>query len=54
MKVLKRLSALISWVILLGFVHAGAVLAATISFNVPLTGAQGVPPVDTTGSEPRS
>ncbi len=50
MKVLKRLSALISCVILLGFVHAGAVLAAPISFKVPLTGAQGVPPVDTTGS----
>lgn len=50
MKVLKRLSALISCVILLGFVHAGAVLAAPVSFKVPLTGAQGVPPVDTTGS----
>ena len=50
MKVLKRQSALISCVILLGFVHAEAVLADPTSFKVPLTGAQGVPPVDTTGS----
>jgi hypothetical protein len=50
MKVLKRQSALISCVFLLGFVHAGAVLADPTSFKVPLTGAQCVPPVDTTGS----
>jgi CHRD domain len=50
MKVSRRQSALISCVILLGFVHAGAALADPTSFKVPLNGAQCVPPVDTTGS----
>ena len=50
MKALKRQCALIPFVILLGFVDAGAVRADAISFKVPLTGAQCVPPVDTTGS----
>src|ERR1700677_626370 len=50
MKALKRPSALISCVLLLGFMHAGAVLADPTSFKVPLTGAQGVPPVDTTAT----
>jgi hypothetical protein len=50
MKVTRRQSTLISCVILLGFVHAEAVLAEPTSFKVPLTGAQCVPPVDTTGS----
>jgi CHRD domain len=50
MKVLKRQSALISCVILLGFVHAEAVLADPTSFKVPLSGAQDVPPVDTTAT----
>ncbi len=50
MKVLRRQIALIPCVILLGFVYAGGARAAAISFKVPLTGAQCVPPVDTTGS----
>ncbi len=50
MKVSRRQIALIPCVILLGFVYAGAVRAEGISFKVPLTGAQCVPPVDTTGS----
>ena len=50
MKALKRQRALIPCVILLGFMHAGAVRADATSFKVPLTGAQCVPPVDTTGS----
>jgi hypothetical protein len=50
MKVSRRQSVLISCVILLGFVHPGPVLADPTSFKVPLTGAQGVPPVDTTAT----
>ena len=50
MKATKRQRALIPFVILLGFVDAGAVRADATSFKVPLTGAQGVPPVDTAGS----
>ena len=50
MKALKRQRALIPFVILLGFVNAGAARADPTSFKVPLTGAQCVPPVDTTGS----
>jgi hypothetical protein len=50
MKALKRPSALIPCILLLGFMHAGAVLADPTSFKVPLTGAQGVPPVDTTAT----
>ena len=48
MKALKRQRALLPFVVLLGFVNAGAALADPTSFKVPLTGAQGVPPVDTT------
>ena len=47
MKVSRRQGALISCIVLLGFMHPEAVLADPISFKVPLTGAQGVPPVDT-------
>jgi hypothetical protein len=50
MKVLKGQRALIPFVILLGFMNAGAALADATSFKVPLTGAQGVPPVDTAGT----
>src|ERR1700743_3636128 len=50
MKVLKRPSAIIPCVLFLGFVNAGAALADATSFKVPLTGAQSVPAVDTTGS----
>src|SRR5262245_2732775 len=50
MKVLKRQRAFIPCVILLGFVYAGEVRADPTSFKVPLTGAQCVPPVDTTAS----
>jgi len=50
MKVLRRRSALIPCVILLGFVYAEGARADAISFKVPLTGAQCVPPVDTPGS----
>jgi hypothetical protein len=50
MKALKLQRALIPFVILLGFVGAGPVRADATSFKVPLTGAQSVPPVDTTGS----
>jgi len=50
MKVSRRQGTLISSIVLLGFMHAGTVLADPTSFKVPLTGAQGVPPVDTTGS----
>ena len=50
MKAMKRQCALIPFVILLGFVDVGAVRADPTSFKVPLTGAQCVPPVDTTGS----
>jgi hypothetical protein len=50
MKALNRRRALIPFVVLLGFVNAGAALADATSFKVPLTGAQCVPPVDTTGS----
>jgi hypothetical protein len=50
MKILRRQRALIPLVIFLGFVHAEGVRAETTSFKVPLTGAQSVPAVDTTGS----
>ncbi len=50
MKVLRRPIALIPFVVLLGLVNAGVALADPTSFKVPLTGAQGVPPVDTAGS----
>jgi hypothetical protein len=50
MKALTRQRALIPCVVLLGFMHAGAVHAEATSFKVPLTGAQSVPAVDTTGS----
>ena len=50
MKATKRQRALLPFVILLGLVNAGAALADATSFKVPLTGAQGVPPVDTAGS----
>ena len=50
MKAMKRQCALIPFVILLGFVDVGAVRADPTSFKVPLTGAQCVPAVDTTGS----
>ena len=52
MKALKRQRALIPFVILLGFVSAGTARADATSFKVPLTGAQCVPPVDTTDREP--
>jgi hypothetical protein len=48
MKILRPPSALIPFVVLLGFVNAGVALADPTSFKVPLTGAQGVPPVDAT------
>ena len=50
MKALKPQRALLPFVVLLGFVNAGAALADAMSFKVPLTGAQCVPPVDTPGS----
>ena len=50
MKVSRRQAALIPCFILLGCVASGAALADPTSFKVPLTGAQGVPPVDTPGS----
>ena len=50
MKTLNRRHALIPLVVLLGFVNAGVALADAMSFKVPLTGAQCVPPVDTPGS----
>ena len=50
MKVLKGQRVLIPFVILLGLVSAGAAFADPTSFKVPLTGAQGVPPVETSGS----
>src|ERR1700675_2154446 len=50
MKALKRQRTLIPFVVLLGFVNVGAALADATSFKVPLTGAQGVPPGETSGS----
>lgn len=50
MKVSRRQIALLPCVVFLGFASAGAVRAETTSFKVPLTGAQCVPPVETTGS----
>jgi CHRD domain len=50
MKALNRRHALIPFVVLLGFVNAGVALADAVSFKVPLTGKECVPPVDTTGS----
>jgi CHRD domain len=47
---MKRQRALIPFIIFLGFVDVVAVRADATSFKVPLTGAQGVPAVDTTGS----
>jgi CHRD domain len=40
----------ISVVSAMGLAWAGAAQAASVSFKVPLTGAQSVPPVDTSGS----
>jgi hypothetical protein len=40
----------LSFVLAAGFVWTGAVSAASLSFKVPLTGAQSVPPVDTSGA----
>jgi hypothetical protein len=50
MKTMKYQRALVSFIILLGFVDAAAVRADPTSLKVPLTGAQCVPAVDTTGS----
>jgi hypothetical protein len=50
MKAMKRQCALIPFVILLGLVDVGAVRADPTSFKVPLTGAECVPAVETTGS----
>jgi hypothetical protein len=50
MNATKRQRALIPFIILLAFVNGGVALADATSFKVPLTGAQCVPPVDTTGS----
>ena len=50
MKALNRRRALIPFVVLLGFVNAGAAWATSTSFKVPLTGAESVPVVDTRGS----
>ena len=50
MKALNRRHALIPFVVLLGFANAGVALADAVSFKVPLTGKECVPPVDTTGS----
>jgi CHRD domain len=50
MKPLDRRHALVSFAALLGLVNAGGALADATSFKVPLTGAQGVPPVETSGS----
>ena len=50
MKALNRRRALVPFIVLLGFVNAGAALADATSFKVPLTGAQCVPAVDTPGS----
>lgn len=50
MKAMKPQRPLIPFIILLGFVGGGAVRADPVSFKVPLTGAQCVPAVDTTGS----
>ena len=40
----------LSFVLVAGLVWPGAVSAASLSFKVPLTGAQSVPPVDTSGA----
>ena len=50
MTAMKCQRALIPFIILLGFLDAGTSRADPTSFKVPLTGAQCVPPVDTTGS----
>jgi hypothetical protein len=42
--------ALIPYAIILGVAWVGAAQADPVSFQVPLSGAQCVPPVDTTGS----
>ena len=42
--------ALVAFALLTGVAWTGAASAAPVSFNVPLTGAQSVPPVDTSGS----
>jgi CHRD domain len=39
-----------SFVFAAGLVWTGAVSAASLSFKIPLTGAQSVPPVDTSGA----
>jgi hypothetical protein len=50
MKITKRQCTLIPFVVLLGFVDTGAAHADPTSFKVPLSGAECVPAVDTTGS----
>ena len=50
MRVSRRQSVFMSCIILLGFVYAEGARADATSFKVALTGAQCVPPVDTTGS----
>jgi len=50
MNATKFLRALIPFAILLGFAGAGVAWADSTSFKVPLTGAQCVPAVDTSGS----
>ena len=50
MKATNLQRALTPFAILLGVLGAGLTEADAASFKVPLTGAQGVPPVDTSGS----
>ena len=50
MNVSRRQSVFMSCIILLGFVYTEGARADATSFKVALTGAQCVPPVDTTGS----
>jgi len=42
--------ALVAFALFMGVAWTGAALADPVSFNVPLTGAQSVPAVDTSGS----
>jgi hypothetical protein len=50
MKAMKHERALIPFIVFLSFANAGAVRAEATSIQVPLTGAQCVPAVDTAGS----
>jgi hypothetical protein len=50
MNVTKFCRALIAFAIVVGFAGTGVARADSISFKVPLTGAQCVPAVDTSGS----